>query len=144
MWIWISVIPPIIQGNDQLEYKQVVQLWLYCRQSVGDGWGVCWENCAIWFLWFGQLAQISCEIWKREREACDTPHSTLMRSREPKELGNKIRCNSIQLLLSRHGWRFKTHPVKIQFIEEEEDCSSHSTAVCHAATASHSQKSSDL
>lgn len=77
---------------------------------------------------------------EREMEACDTLHRTLMRGREPKELGNEIRCNSIQLLLSRHGWCFKTHPVKIRFTDEEEDCSSHSAAVCHAATASHSQQ----
>lgn len=40
----------------------------------------------------------------REREVCvGALHRTLMRGREPKELGNEIRCNSIQLLLSRHG-----------------------------------------
>lgn len=73
-------------------------------------------------------------------EACDTLHRTLMRGREPKELGNEIRCNSIQLLLSRHGWRFKTHPVKIRFTDEEEDCSSHSATVRYTATTSHSQQ----
>lgn len=30
-------------------------------------------------------------------------HCTLMRGRQPKKPGNKIRCNSIQLLLSCHG-----------------------------------------
>ncbi len=84
------------------------------------------------------------QLWdmrEREREGgCDTPHRTLMRGREPKELGNEIRCNSIQLLLSRHGWRFKTHPVKIRFTDEEEDCSSHLASRCYAATASHSQQ----
>lgn len=63
-----------------------------------------------------------------------------MRGREPKELGNEIRCNSIQLLLSRHGWRFKTHPVKIRFTDEEEDCSSHSAAVHYTVTTSHPQQ----
>lgn len=121
-----------------------------CGSEADSNAEVCAERkFAIWSLWFARLAWISCEIWRRdvsetererEWEACDTLHRTLMRGREPKELGNEIRCNSIQLLLSRHGWRFKTHPVKIRFTDEEEDCSSHSAALCYAATASHSQQ----
>lgn len=100
----------------------------------------------IWCHWFVWLAWISREIWERhvsKRERCRPVTlctETLMRGREPKELGNEIRCNSIQLLLSRHGWRFKTHPVKIRFTDGEDDRRSRRAAVRYAATTSYSQQ----
>lgn len=81
-------------------------------------------------------------LWARQREvgACDTLHRALMRGREPKEPGNEIRSNSIQLLLNHHGWRFRTHPVEIRFTDVEERRGSRSAAVRHTATTSHSQQ----
>lgn len=65
-------------------------------------------------------------------------HWDLMRGREPRELCNKIRCNSIQLLRSRHGWRFKTHPVKIWFRDVAAALTK--PAARYTATASCSQR----
>lgn len=132
--MWISVMPLITQWNDTVEADSQ---WLMLRCMLRE---LCNTVPLIWPVSPDQLWGRAAIERVREMEACDTLHRTLMRGREPKELGNKIRCNSIQLLLSRHGWRFKTHPVKIRFTDEEEDCSSHSAAVCYAATASHSQK----